>query len=92
MPSVRVILDYSGEFFFLQKCGPALQVLLRYRNSWHTINIPHKFNLLNCFHLSVVSITSQPGNVLKKKAAAKLYIERNLYEDFCRDGASMLRC
>ena len=32
----------------------------------------------------------QPGNVLKKKAAAKLYIERNLYEDFCRDGTTML--
>ena len=31
-------------------------------------------------------IVRQPGNVLKEKGAAKLYIERNLYEDFCRDG------
>lgn len=28
----------------------------------------------------------QPGKVLKEKAAAKIYFERNLYEDFCRDG------
>ena len=28
----------------------------------------------------------QKGKVLKKKGAARLYIERNLYEDFCRDG------
>ena len=27
------------------------------------------------------------GNVLKEKGAAKLYIQRNLYEDFCREGA-----
>ena len=26
------------------------------------------------------------GKVLKEKGAAKLYIQRNLYEDFCRDG------
>lgn len=31
-------------------------------------------------------IVRQPGNVLKEKGAAKLFIERNLYEDFCRDG------
>lgn len=31
-------------------------------------------------------IVRQKGNVLKEKGAAMLYIERNLYEDFCRDG------
>ena len=31
-------------------------------------------------------IVRQPGNVLKEKGAARLFIERNLYEDFCRDG------
>ncbi len=31
-------------------------------------------------------IIRQNGNVLKEKGTAKLYIERNLYEDFCRDG------
>ena len=31
-------------------------------------------------------IQRQEGNVLKEKGAAILYIERNLYEDFCRDG------
>lgn len=31
-------------------------------------------------------IVRQNGNVLKEKGAAKLFIERNLYEDFCRDG------
>ena len=34
-------------------------------------------------------IVRQPGNVLKEKGAAKLYIERNLYEDFCRNGKSL---
>ena len=33
-------------------------------------------------------IVRQPGKVLKEKGAAKLYIERNLYEDFCRNGKS----
>ena len=31
-------------------------------------------------------IVRQPGKVLKEKGTAKLYIERNLYEDFCRNG------
>lgn len=31
-------------------------------------------------------ITRQKGIVLKEKGAAKLFIERNLYEDFCRNG------
>lgn len=31
-------------------------------------------------------IVRQPGKVLKKKGTAKLFIERNLYEDFCRNG------
>ena len=31
-------------------------------------------------------IVRQPGKVLKEKGKAKLYIERNLYEDFCRNG------
>lgn len=31
-------------------------------------------------------IQRQEGKVLKEKGAAKLNIERNLYEDFCRDG------
>jgi hypothetical protein len=31
-------------------------------------------------------IQRQEGNVLKEKGAAKLNIERNLHEDFCRDG------
>ncbi len=31
-------------------------------------------------------IERERGNVLKEKGAAKLFIERNLYEDFCRDG------
>ena len=31
-------------------------------------------------------IVRQPGNVLKEKGAARLFLERNLYEDFCRDG------
>lgn len=31
-------------------------------------------------------IVRQPGKVLKEKGEAKLYIERNLYEDFCRNG------
>lgn len=35
----------------------------------------------------VDEIVRQAGNVLKEKGAAKLYIERNLYEDFCRDGS-----
>lgn len=30
-------------------------------------------------------LSGQPGKVLKEKAAAKIYFERNLYEDFCRD-------
>ena len=33
-------------------------------------------------------IVRQPGKVLKEKGTAKLYIERNLYEDFCRNGES----
>lgn len=35
-----------------------------------------------------VMMTSSPqrGKVLKEKGAVRLYIERNLYEDFCRDG------
>ncbi len=33
-------------------------------------------------------IVRQKGKVLKEKGAAKLYIERNLYEDFCRNGES----
>lgn len=32
-------------------------------------------------------IVRQPGKVLKEKGNAKLYIERNLYEDFCRNGS-----
>ena len=36
------------------------------------------------------SIVRQPGQVLKEKGAAKIYIERNLYEDFCRDGKHLL--
>lgn len=28
----------------------------------------------------------QAGRVLKEKAAANIFIERNLHEDFCRDG------
>ena len=35
---------------------------------------------------SKFSIQRQEGEVLKEKGAATLYIERNLYEDFCRDG------
>ena len=31
-------------------------------------------------------IVRQPGKVLKEKGTAILYIERNLYEDFCRNG------
>ena len=31
-------------------------------------------------------IVRQPGKVLKEKGTAKLYIERNLYEDFCKNG------
>ena len=31
-------------------------------------------------------IVRQRGKVLKEKGAVTLYIERNLYEDFCRDG------
>ncbi len=31
-------------------------------------------------------IVREPGEVLKEKGAAKLFIERNLYQDFCRDG------
>ena len=31
-------------------------------------------------------IVRQPGKVLKEKGKAELYIERNLYEDFCRNG------
>lgn len=31
-------------------------------------------------------IRRQEGQVLKEKGAAILHIERNLYEDFCRDG------
>lgn len=31
-------------------------------------------------------IQRQEGKVLKEKGAGILYIERNLYEDFCRDG------
>lgn len=31
-------------------------------------------------------IVRQLGKVLKEKGTAKLYIERNLYEDFCRNG------
>lgn len=34
----------------------------------------------------VFRIERESGNVLKEKGAARLYIERNLYEDFCRDG------
>lgn len=36
------------------------------------------------------SIVRQPGQVLKEKGAAKIYIERNLYEDFCRDGKILI--
>ena len=35
-------------------------------------------------------IVRQPGKVLKEKGTAKLYIERNLYEDFCRNGECVL--
>lgn len=31
-------------------------------------------------------IVREPGVVLKEKGAAKLFIERNLFQDFCRDG------
>lgn len=37
-------------------------------------------------------IERQNGNVLKEKGAAKLFIERNLYEDFCRDGRGVCVC
>ena len=31
-------------------------------------------------------IVRQNGNILKEKGAGKIFIERNLHEDFCRDG------
>ncbi len=31
-------------------------------------------------------IVREPGIVLKEKGAAKLFIERNLFADFCKDG------
>ena len=32
------------------------------------------------------SPSPQKGKVLKEKGAARIYVERNLYEDFCREG------
>lgn len=46
--------------------------------------LPEEDGNVNSGHGS--RIVREPGDVLKEKGAAKLFIERNLYEDFCRDG------
>ena len=75
----------------------AMVTEIDWTNAWLMTTFPKhgaiKLHSVVCQSDSAPSIVStcnsflsgQPGKVLKEKAAAKIYFERNLYEDFCRD-------